>query len=495
MVIRDLPVIRMYATLLTLLAVGAGACSINPVSNLPEVTLLTVEQEKKLGAEEAKKVEQEMGLLDEPALTTYVDTLGQRLAKESPRQDVPYQFHVVDMIEPNAFALPGGYVYVTRGLLALVNTEDELAGVVGHEIGHVAARHTVQRVSRQGPFALITNLVSGVTGFFVPLVGDIVGGVGNFAQSLVFSPYSRGQESEADKVGQEIAAKAGWDPVGLSDFLTTLGREEALLADGPRRPSFFDSHPATPDRVKHTTKHAKDLRQASREPISPSRDAFLAKLDGLVVGQRAANGIVQGQTYRHPDLNFFVQFPATWNVDNTPVQLASAPKEGGKAVVLRAVAEGNDPLDGARALEKASKSSLPKTQTTTVNGLPAARTQVGDSRLKVDLTWIAYGGMIYQIAGIAETRAYESVRPVFQTVVESFRPLAPDERKGIREKRLRLVKAQAGETVEALTARSGSAWKASQVIVANGLKGPEALQEGQLIKIAVEEPYAGKPQR
>ena len=495
MVIRDLPVIRMYATLLTLLAVGAGACSINPVSNLPEVTLLTVEQEKKLGAEEAKKVEQEMGLLDEPALTTYVDTLGQRLAKESPRQDVPYQFHVVDMIEPNAFALPGGYVYVTRGLLALVNTEDELAGVVGHEIGHVAARHTVQRVSRQGPFALITNLVSGVTGFFVPLVGDIVGGVGNFAQSLVFSPYSRGQESEADKVGQEIAAKAGWDPVGLSDFLTTLGREEALLADGPRRPSFFDSHPATPDRVKHTTKHAKDLRQASREPISPSRDAFLAKLDGLVVGQRAANGIVQGQTYRHPDLNFFVQFPATWNVDNTPVQLASAPKEGGKAVVLRAVAEGNDPLDGARALEKASKSSLPKTQTTTVNGLPAARTQVGDSRLKVDLTWIAYGGMIYQIAGIAETRAYESVRPVFQTVVESFRPLAPDERKGIREKRLRLVKAQAGETVEALTARSGSAWKASQVIVANGLKGPEALQAGQLIKIAVEEPYEGKPQR
>ena len=334
-----------------------------------------------------------------------------------------------------------------------------------------------------------------VTGFFVPVVGNIVGGVGNFAQSLVFSPYSRSQESQADEVGQEMAAKAGWDPVGLGNFLATLGREEALLADGPRRPSFFDSHPATPDRVKHTTKHAKELKQATREPISPSHDAFLARLDGLVVGQRAANGIVQGQTYRHPDLNFFVQFPATWNVDNTPVQLASAPKEGGKAVVLRAVAEGNDPLDGARALEKASKSSLPKTQTTTVNGLPAARTQVGDSRLKVDLTWIAYGGMIYQIAGIAETRAYESVRPVFQTVVESFRPLSPEERKGIREKRLRLVKAQAGETVEELTARSGSAWKASQVIVANGFKGPEAHQEWQLIKIAVEEPYEGKPQR
>jgi predicted Zn-dependent protease len=457
---------------------------------------MTVEQEKKLGEEEAKKVDQQMGLLNDDALNTYVDAVGQRLAKESPRQDVAYQFHVVDMNEPNAFALPGGYVYVTRGLLALLNTEDELAGVVGHEIGHVAARHTVQRVSRQGPFALITNLVSGVTGFFVPIVGDIVGGVGNLAQSLVFSPYSRSQESQADEVGQDMAAKAGWNPTGLATFLDTLGREEALLSDGPRKPSFFDSHPATPDRVKHTTKHAKDLTQASREPISPSRDAFLAKLDGIVVGQRAANGIVQGSAYRHPDLNFFVQFPAGWNVDNTPVQLAAAPKDGGKAVVLRAVAQGNDPLDWVRALEKASKSSLmSKTQTTTINGLPAAKTQVGDSKLTVDLTWIAYGGMVYQIAGIAETRGFDSVRPVFENVVQSFRPLAPAERSAIREKRLRLVKAHAGETVQALTARSGSAWKASQVAVANGLQDSDTLLEGQVMKIAVEEPYAGKQSR
>jgi predicted Zn-dependent protease len=497
MINRRLSSIRQRAKNIALLTLLAGAgCSINPVSNMPEVTLMTVEQEKKLGEEEAKKVEQQMGLLGDDALTGYVDAVGQRLAKESPRQDVPYQFHVVDMIEPNAFALPGGYVYVTRGLMALVNTEDELAGVVGHEIGHVAARHTVQRVSRQGPFALITNLVSGVTGFFVPIVGDIVGGVGNLAQSLVFSPYSRSQESQADEVGQEMAAKAGWDPAGLSTFLNTLGREEALLSDGPRKPSFFDSHPATPDRVKNTTKHAKNLKQVSREPISPSHDAFLAKLDGLIVGQSAANGIVQGSTYRHPDLNFFVQFPASWTVDNTPVQLAAAPKEGGKAVALRAVAQGNDPLDGVRALEKATKTQLmSKAQTTTINGLPAAKMQMGDSKVTVDLTWIAYGGMVYQFAGIAETRAFESVRPLFQNTVQSFRPLTAEERNSIREKRLRLVKAQAGETVEALTARSGSAWKAGQVAVANDLQTSDVLKAGQVIKITVEEPYKGKQQR
>jgi len=183
-------------------------------------------------------------------------------------------------------------------------------------------------------------------------------------------------------------------------------------------------------------------------------------------------------------------------VDNTPVQLASAPKDGDKAVVLRTVAQGNDPLDGVRALEKASKASLiSKTQTMTINGLQAAKTQVGDSRVTVDLTWIAYGGMIYQIAGLAETKNFDAVRLVFQSVVQSFRPLSADERNSIREKRLRLVKAHAGETVEALTTRSGSAWKAGQVTVANGLQPTDVLQEGQLIKITIEEPYAGKQVR
>ncbi len=460
---------------------------------MPELTLVTVKKEKQIGEEESKKVEQEMGLLEDSALTGYLDMLGRRLAKESPRQDVSYQFHVADMIEPNAFALPGGYVYITRGLLVFVNTEDEVAGVLGHEIGHVAARHTVQKISRQGPFALVTNLAAGVTGMVVPLVGNIVGSVGNFAQSLVFSPYSRSQETQADEVGQEIAAKAGWDPAGLSAFLNTLERQEASLTDGPRRPSFFDSHPAIPHRVEKTTKHAKELTRSPREPITPSHNAFLARLDGLVIGQRAANGIIQGRTFRHPDLNFFIEFPESWKVDNTPAQVVAAPKEGDMAIILRKVAEGNDPMEGARILEKASKSSVvSKTRTTTISGLPAARTQISDSGVAVDLIWIAHGGMIYQIGGLAKTARFEAVRPLFDQVSQSFRSLSPNERDAIGEKRLRLVKAQAGENLERLVTRSHCSWNPKQVAVANGLTETERLREGQLIKIAVEEPYAGK---
>ena len=207
---------RWLLACLLLTGLQATACSMNPVSGRPEVTLLSVEQENKIGAEEAKKVEAQMGLLDDAQFLPYLDALGQRLAKESPRQDVTHQFNVADMAEPNAFALPGGYVYVSRGLLALVNTEDELAGVVGHEIGHVAGRHTVQKISRQGPFAAVFGIASGLAGIVSPLAANIIGGVGDLTQGLLFSPYSRSQETEADRVGQEMAAKAGWDPAALS---------------------------------------------------------------------------------------------------------------------------------------------------------------------------------------------------------------------------------------------------------------------------------------
>jgi len=479
------------------MSVGGG-CAVNPVSGVPELTLISAEQEKQIGAEEAKKVEQQMGLLDDSQFVPYLNQLGQRLAEHSPRKDVTYQFHFVDMAEPNAFALPGGYVYVTRGLLALTNSEDELAGVVGHEIGHVAARHSVQKISKQGPFAVVFGIVSGITGLVSPLVGNIVGGIGDFAQSLVFSPYSRSQETEADKVGQEMAAKAGWDPAALSTFLNTLGREVDLMSKEPRKPSFFDSHPATPDRVEKTAEHAKELARVKRAPISATREAFLARLDGLVVGQRAANGIIEKQSFLHPDFNFFIQFPEKWQLENSPEKIVAGAPDREAAVIVGAAAEGNDPLDGARALEKATKSSdiVAKTQPVTIGGLPAAHTQIeADGRVKLDITWIAHGGLIYQVVGIAPTKQFETLQAVFHSVAQSFRTLTASERANIKEKRIRLVKAREGETIEAVATRVHSAWKIEEVAVVNGLVSTESLREGQVLKIAVEEHYESKEKR
>jgi len=191
-----------------LLAFFLSGCAVNPVSGRPEAVLISAEEERELGAQEAKNVEKTMGLVVDPEIVAYVKTLGSRLAEQSPRQDVHYTFQIVDMEAPNAFALPGGYVYVSRGLLVLVNSEDELAGVMGHEIGHVAGRHAVQRITRvaaTSPLRIATGIAGAAVSIVTPRVGTAIADVGQVATALVIAPYSRDQEREADRVGQEIA--------------------------------------------------------------------------------------------------------------------------------------------------------------------------------------------------------------------------------------------------------------------------------------------------
>jgi predicted Zn-dependent protease len=250
--------------------------------------------------------------------------------------------------------------------------------------------------------------------------------------------------------------------------------------------------------VAKTTEHAKELKRASRPPISASPEDFLVRLDGLVVGQRAANGIIDGQTFLHPDFNFLVQFPEKWQIENSPQKILGAAPDGEAAVVLGAAGEGNDPLDGARAVEKATKSTdiASKSKPVTINGLSAAHTQIeADGKVKLDITWIAHGGLIYQVVGIAPTKKFDSLQSIFHSVAHSFRPLTASERANIKEKRIRLVKAQAGDTIEAVTTRAHSAWKTEEVAVANGLAATAQLRQGQVIKVAVEEPYVTKGSR
>ena len=195
-----------------LLTFFLNGCAVNPVTGKSEVALISAEEEQELGTQEADKVKKSMGLIDDPEIVAYVKAVGRRLAEHSPRKDVDYTFHIVDMEVPNAFALPGGYVYVSRGLLVLVNSEDELAGVMGHEIGHVAGRHAVQRVTRSvatSPFRIATGIAGAAASIVAPRVGNTIAGVGQVASAMVIAPYSRDQEREADRVGQEMAAKRG----------------------------------------------------------------------------------------------------------------------------------------------------------------------------------------------------------------------------------------------------------------------------------------------
>jgi predicted Zn-dependent protease len=467
-----------------LMAMVAAGCS----TGESRPSLISEKKERELGQEAASEIERTVGLVQDPALVGYVREIGRRLVAHTSTPDAPYQFHVADETEPNAFALPGGFVYVTRGLLALTNREDELAGVMGHEIGHVVARHSVRQIEASTPFSILFGIPSAIVGIVSPALGGIVGGVGKLASGLVLAPYSRDQEREADQIGIQLAARAGWDPAGLPSLLHTLGREEALAGGDPSRISFFANHPATPERVKATTAAATALTRGAGRPIAAPRPVFLARLDGLVVGPDPANGIFVKNVFQHPGLALALDMPAGWRTKNTPVAAISSEPDGRAAVALQLAADGNDPLAGARedGLDEKEASQVTRT---TISGLPAAQLIAQDREVRMHLTWIAYQGHVYRVAGISARRAFETYREAFARTAASFRPLRRDERERMTEVRLHPRPARAGESVAAFVTRTGGTWKPDQTAVANGIAANATLDDGFAMKVPIRQRY------
>ncbi len=484
-----------------LAAVVAG-CAVNPVTRRPELAVVSQSTELELGTRQAKTIRDDMGLVAEGPLTAYVRRVGDRLAAQSPRSDVPYAFHVVDTPEPNAFAIPG-HVYVTRGLLVLLNDEDELAGVLAHEVGHIAARHAVQRLSRALPAGIVTGVVSGVTGMASPLLGSLFSAGGSLATEALLAPYSREQEREADRVGQEMTGRAGWDPAALARALATLERVEGLGDEPRRRPSFLDSHPSTPERARATAAYAATVAHGARPADAETPTAFLGHLDGLVVGRGAAQGVFVDTTFLHPDLGFHVRLPEGWETENGATYVAGATRDGTIGMMVTVAASGTDPAEGVRVFEKeVGQPLLARVERTTIGGLPAAHmsgsAESGDRRIAVELWWVALGGRVFRLTGIAPARSESTHRATLATVAATFGTLTDDERASIRERRLRLAAGRPGETVGAFTRRAGTPWKPELVAVANGLAVDAAVPTDRPLKIAVTEPYRGvtaKPTR
>jgi predicted Zn-dependent protease len=477
---------------------AAAGCSMNAATGRPQLVLTSEAHEAELGRKAADEVAQGIGFVNDPELAAYVDAIGQRLVRVSVRPEQHFEFHVVDMPEPNAFALPGGYVYVSRGLLAIANSEDELANVLGHEIGHVLARHAAQRETRALPGSFLT----GVTALAAGIVGgsqaaELVGSIGQTATQGLLASYSRDQEREADKLGQELAARAGYNPAGMSEFLATLERESALETKGPRRPSFFDSHPSTPERVSTTEAFSKQLGISPGTPIAATRAAFLNKLDGLIVGADAREGVFEQTTFLHPELDFHLRFPDDWKTSNGKTAVgASSPAEDA-VVALEFQTRGTDPRAAAESFVADRRIAVSEGGALLVSGLSAyrvvgvAETQRG--RVPVMLTFIAYREVIYRVTGLAGASVFPERRAAFEATAGSFGPLSPAERARIMQKRLRLASARPGETIDQLAARVRSAWSPEEIAIANALESGTRLEGGSLLKFAHAEPLSTSP--
>jgi predicted Zn-dependent protease len=485
------------------LGVAVVGCSLNPVSRRPEVVFVSEEQEVEAGREAAEMVASEMGLVQDAALTAYLAAIGERVAAYAPQRNLTYSFGIIDQDEPNAFALPGGYVYVSRGLLAIANSEDELANVIAHEVVHVAARHHAQRQTRATGAGLLA-LPGLLAGALIPgPVGDLLSTSAAVAGGGVLAGYSRSQELESDRVGQQMAAQAGYQPKALADFLATLERDSALrlerLGEERRMPGFFDTHPSTPKRASQAAERADGIAWTARPAIAGGRNGFPHRLDGILVGENPAEGVFEGRRFMHPDLDLTLVFPKRWKTLNTRLAVGALSEKGDAQIALQHQGPGNDPREASAAFfQEASEQmriEVARLDAIGINGLRAVRGQaVAHGRrglLSLDLTWIAHGGSIYLISGLVGDGYTDEHRALFGRVVHSFRPLEPREREGIRETRLRVHAARAGEDLKSLGRRTHNAWDVERTATANGLSRGAVLAEGQPVKIGQRQRYRG----
>ena len=469
---------RNRSLLFVALALALGAC-------------ITDAQIDQMGHEEAEKVEKQMGLVEAEPLASYVDSLGRKLAAVSEREGGPWTFYVIDMPEPNAFALPGGHVYVSRGLLALVNSEDELAGVIGHEIGHVTAGHSAKRVRATvatSPLSIASGLAGFATSIVSPSLGRVVADSGQVLQAgLVVAPYGRAQENEADEIGQRLASRAGYDPAGISAFLHSLDREVELLTGEQRRASFLDTHPVTAERVAKTEARAKELPYTRGKPIAPNQAALFARFDGLIVGHDPAQGVFADEVFQHPELNVRFRIPSGWEPasNNAGVGAVSPGKD---ALVFASVAEEGTTLDAVLAKLKKEEPGL-IFERYRVGKLSAARTRIADRRRFAQVDFIEHGGNVFSIVGQAQGDSAASYAATFDATTRSFRPMTWLEKKKLVERRLRIRKARANETPGQLGKRVGTAWSDEQVAVANGVETTTRLKSGQPVKVGIDQRY------
>lgn len=427
-------------------------------------------------AELEQRILAELGRTTHEAAQTYVSQLCARLAGYADPGTRKIRCTVIDPANANAFTLGSGAVFISRGLLALAGSESDLAGVLAHEIAHVVERHAAAR----------TALEEGLSPFSI-----------GFARASYLAAFSRDQERTADQRGQELAAAAGFDPAGLPSFLKRLESEDRLRFGASRIPGFFDTHPGNVERMSEGFQKAKGLTTWERKPgIARSDEAFLKILDGLLVGPNPSEGIFRESRFLHPDLGFTVFFPDGWTLVNTPAAVGAVSPAGNARFAMELAEEGQDPKSAADAfLRKRGRTviqSIDAEQAINVNGLPgyevrgSGRTPLGP--IRAQLTWLVLRGRVYLLSALS-LGIDDAFRGRGHAMVRSFREMTPHEREGITVLRLRTVTAKGGETLAALSKRSGNEVDLARTAVVNGVSADAVLREGQPVRVALEEPY------
>jgi predicted Zn-dependent protease len=436
--------------LIVVTALMLGGCATNPVSGGKDFVMMTEAQEIALGRASDVEVRKQYKVYPSPALQSYVNRVGQKVAAHSHRPNLHYHFTVLDTPEINAFALPGGYVYITRGILAYLNSEAEMAAVLGHEVGHVTARHGV----RQQSAAQAANIGISIASIFLPELNTQMGqDLTNLFGGALLSGYGRDHELEADRLGADYLARTDYDPQAMIRVVGVLKNQELFDAEiakqegrAPRRyHGTFATHPDNDTRLQQVVGEASHLTVTN--PIE-NKSEFLKQTEGLAFNDSVDEGVVRGNKFTHRDLGIALTFPPGWSVKNLPTQLVALSPNSDAAIQLKIDGNpsGNVPEYAHRMLGNDAS-----VETLEIEKLHAAIGSAGTAVLGV----VYYDRKAFLIQCNAKTsEAIAAQREAMQNTIRSFHVLSEDERKQIKPLAIQLITARKGDTYAKLAQHS-----------------------------------------
>lgn len=465
-----------------------AACATNPATGQREFSLMSEAQEIQIGKEMDPQIRQEMGVYDNAELQRYVSNIGMRLARASERPNLPWQFTVVDEPAVNAFALPGGYIYLTRGILAFLHNEQQLAGVLGHEIGHVTARHAAQQYTQATSAGLGLTLLS----IFVPEARPFQGAAES-ALGLLFLKHGRDDELQADRLGVQYAAKTGWDPAGVAGMLRTLQRLDE--ASGSRRgvPNFLSTHPAPADRVDRVQAFIREYPvPVGTSGRTANAGEYQRHIDGIVFGDSPRQGIVRGNQFLHPELRLALTFPEGWEVQNSAQQVVAKAPNREQYVLLQLVPNAQGSLQQIAQGTMAQAGFRPiEGERANINGLDAfvgtyQGNMQGLGNTGTVAAHILLDRRVYLLAGLAPANQFQSVQRQFVESIRSFRQLSATEAANVRPNRVDIYTVRSGDTWDAIAKRNGGLVKSTTLAIMNNYEPNQQPRAGDRIKIVVE---------
>ncbi len=456
-----------------------AACATNPATGRRQIMLVSEAQEVEMGREADREVATSIGLYPDEDVQGYVAGLGRALAAGTERPSLPWSFHVVDDAAVNAFALPGGFVYVTRGIMTHLDTEAELASVVGHEIGHVTARHTASQITKSQLATL--GLVAGM------IVRPELARFGDLAQagmSLLFLKFDRNAERQADDLGLRYMTRQGYDPRRMVEVFSLLDRLGESNGEG-RLPAWLSTHPAPADRAQRIqaaiqTQHLAGTKDDVR--------GYLRHVDGMVFGDNPREGFFEGSAFFHPDLRFQIAFPRGWKTQNQK-QAVGAISPGEDAIVVVTLVQGTSAEQAANEFLRQQGLRPAGAERTRIHGLPAVgavfEAVAGDTPIAGRVAFVEHEGKVYRLLGYTPSQRWGTYDRAFTDALGSFAPLSDRRYLDVQPRRVKVVEVTAPMTIEEFAHRNGASVPAATIALINHVPAGGTLPAGQPAKVVI----------